>query len=469
MTSTIQTIKPDFDKVIKYSQCLNHTVQVNTDTLLEDWYFAKSGIIAQWGGKLIVESEVPVHFELSVEEKSRRLNEFIDTVSRLYYNHDLVHFLDYIPHQDFFENRLSSDFYYGDEKILKGTKVVKAFRYFENDKKVLTELQNMASMIIQEDKIVGTLCLSVHPLDFLSSSENTYHWRSCHALDGEYRGGNLSYMLDKSTIVCYLKSADDKLYKLPNFPEDVPWNSKKWRMLLFREDAGEALFAGRQYPFSSPSALDLVFLLYTKYTDPNAHWSCWYNDYIEEMPRTEACARRDRYLQGRHIGMKGRIYNMNELVTDAEGSLHFNDLTRSSFYIPYYCWNYYPANENRKLHFSIGAAVPCAVCGSHIDIEGSLVCSNCGAECCSDDDNYTYCACCERRIHRNIGVWMESIDDVLCPDCFESETVRCDHCGDRWYMCDITYDREKKQHLCPNCQRGENSLSSEGWDWILPF
>ena len=71
----------------------------------------------------------------------------------------------------------------------------------------------------------------MHPLDYLSLSENTYNWRSCHSLDGEYRAGNLSYMMDKSTVICYLKSNDDVI--LSNFGPEVKWNSKKWRVLLY--------------------------------------------------------------------------------------------------------------------------------------------------------------------------------------------------------------------------------------------
>ena len=89
-------------------------------------------------------------------------------------------------------------------------KLVRAFKFFETDKELLNEIQSVASMIIQEDKIEGTLCLSVHPLDFISSSENTHNWRSCHALDGEYRAGNLSYMLDKTTVMCYLNSIKEE-------------------------------------------------------------------------------------------------------------------------------------------------------------------------------------------------------------------------------------------------------------------
>ena len=37
-------------------------------------------------------------------------------------------------------------------------------------------------------------------------------------------------MVDKSTVICYLKSKEK--YKLPNFPSSVLWNSKKWRVLI---------------------------------------------------------------------------------------------------------------------------------------------------------------------------------------------------------------------------------------------
>lgn len=126
---------------------------------------------------------------------------------------------DFIDKQSdgFFSNITVEDFTTNSGKtIKKGTKLVKSFKYFIPESRRLEDIQNEASRIIQEDKIEGTFCLSVHPLDFLSSSETTYNWRSCHSLDGDYRAGNLSYIMDKSTIVCYLKG--DKNEKLPRFP-----------------------------------------------------------------------------------------------------------------------------------------------------------------------------------------------------------------------------------------------------------
>jgi hypothetical protein len=50
-------------------------------------------------------------------------------------------------------------------------------------------------------------------------------------------------MMDEHTMVCYLKASDS--VKLPNFPDDVPWNSKKWRVLLYLSKDLNMLMAGR--------------------------------------------------------------------------------------------------------------------------------------------------------------------------------------------------------------------------------
>lgn len=451
MTSITQ-IQSDFNKVISYSQGITDP---QTDELFERWKTAKQSIIDSWGGKLII-STGPVIFDLSPEEKRKRLNEFIDVIYNTYENESLAEFLDIIS-TDFFANRLSQDYYVDNMKIVKGTKVVKAFKYFESDERVLTDLQNQASMIIQEDKICGTLCLSVHPLDYLSSSENTYHWRSCHALDGDYRAGNLSYMVDSSTIVCYLKK-DMELQKLPNFPEDVLWNSKKWRMLLFLEDQGEALFAGRQYPFFSPTALKLVRTAYLAYTtQADYHWSDWYDDTITTFPRPEGTPYRDANVDnGRNVMLNGRIYGMLDLVTDAKNSMHYNDLLYSSFYIPYYCWCRYPKAPKRPLHFSIGGSVPCLCCGNYYSSDmgsGTMICVDCDYKHGTSDNEYcTYCACCESRIIRAEGRWVHGIGELVCQHCFETQTQVCDRCEESWYTCDIKYSHKHKQYLCPNCR-----------------
>lgn len=452
MTATIETIKQQFAKVIKYSQGIS---QVQVDEIFEQWLEAKRAIIDAWKGNFIIETAQPVTFELSPSEKAKRLDEFINLVEHQYDNSDLVNFLE-DTRRDFFENHLSNDYkcYFG-KIIPKGTKIIKAFKYFEDDQRVLADLQNQASMILQEDKVTGTLCLSVHPLDYLSSSENTYHWRSCHALDGDYRAGNLSYMVDSATIVCYLRGADNVI--LPSFSPEVPWNSKKWRMLLFLSDSWNAMFAGRQYPFFSPTALNMIkqFVLPYLRSESGYRWSNWHDDYIVSFRRREDVANcMDSDLCGRHVALKGCVYTMKELVTDGHNALHFNDLLESSFYVPYYCWCRAGIGI-KDIHFSIGKAVSCLCCNSStLTLSSSMMCVDCEeAHGSGENDYFSYCECCQRRTLREDMYYVNGLDGYVCPECFENETCRCESCGHSWYTCDITYNHEAKMYLCPYCQK----------------
>ena len=196
-----EDIKEQFKAVIRYSQGIE---EPKIDYIFREWEENKKRFLYLFGGP-IYEWPVPVEFSLDDNQKRQRAMEFADIVADSFNNSDLAGFID-DNIDTFFENKVSNDNYHG---IPKGMKLLKAFKYFEDNKCSLRNIQDMASQIIQEDKIRGTICFSVHPLDFLSSSENTYNWRSCHSLDGEFRAGNLSYIVDDSTFMVYLKGADD--------------------------------------------------------------------------------------------------------------------------------------------------------------------------------------------------------------------------------------------------------------------
>lgn len=244
----IQQIKKQFDEVISWSQNIS---QPQTDELFRNWENAKASFIEAFGG-LIYEYPEKVKFHCDKAQKQTKIKDFVEEISCIYNNYELAHFIEE-NNDTFFENRVSKPYFKNDIKIHAHSKLVKSFKFFEKDKKVLYTLQNKASQIIQEDCVEGTLCFSVHPLDYLSISENIYNWRSCHSLSGEYRAGNLSYMQDECTVICYLKGEDN--VKLPMFPDSVPWNSKKWRVLFYVHNSKELIFAGRQYPFESKSGM----------------------------------------------------------------------------------------------------------------------------------------------------------------------------------------------------------------------
>ena len=234
------------------------------DELINTWFKKKQSFLKKFNGP-IYEYPYPVVVTLPDERKEEIYSEFRDTIK----DPDILRFFSQVSTEEFFENRFTTDtdliikpacfddlttlkelnsFDIYTIPVNKGAKVLKTLNLFAKNfdttkmHKTIREYQDLASTYIQKQKMTGTLCFSVHPLDFLSISENAENWRSCHALNGDYRSGNLEYMTNESTFVAYIKTDEDKI--LPRFPNWLPWNSKKWRTLMFLSNDYSILFAG---------------------------------------------------------------------------------------------------------------------------------------------------------------------------------------------------------------------------------
>ena len=440
-----EDIKEQFKKVISYSQNIDFP---QVDELFDRWLEAKRDIIEAFCGKLIYEVPTKVHFTLDEKERTSHFNSFVDDISNIYHNYQLVDFLN-ANADGFYNNTIKRPYECGGIKVPSGMKLVNAFKYFENDKNLLEQFQIQASQVIQEDKVEGTLCFSVHPLDFLSTSVNTYNWRSCHALDGEYRAGNLSYMVDKSTIVCYLKGADN--VRLDAFPYDVPWNSKKWRVLLYLSDKWDMIMAGKQYPFPSKNGLDQSLEHLLKALNFTASYSEWRSDYFSSITTKD---KRTVELRDKYLLVNNNLHKMREIVENGENALQFNDLLRSTSYIePYYSVqkNYLWFFDGTP-HFTIGEHVKCLHCGENIiGVPELMVCRYCAEDYDyfeDDDDAYT-CDCCGCRIADNC--WHMVDDELICDNCYDTECYECERCGEIHFNSNKVYDRETKQYVCNYC------------------
>lgn len=469
----IKEIKPKVDDVLTYSQ---HVEFSHTQELLDGWWDAKHTIMEKvLNNQLIYEYPDKVTFELSEDAKRERYNAFIEYVVNLLntdYHNELIQYLEHINPNWFYKNTLEIDYIVNDDKkIQKGTKIVKSFKYFITDQVLLADIQNRASNLIQENKVEGYLCLSVHPLDYLSASENTFNWRSCHALDGEYRAGNLSYMLDKSTVVCYLRSEHETI--LPRFPESVPWNNKKWRCLLFLNDNMNAIFAGRQYPFFSPGALETVRKVLVKgiydsssyeakryYDSPERRWSHWHNDYLSEFQYKEYNDEDHGDIEEeKYCVMCAQVFNIYDMIKDAPHSRHYNDLLRSSCYTaPYYMFEkHYWALSG--MEFNLGKEVKCLKCGDAIVQSGdTLMCPACTCQYGDnmDPEEYPICDCCGATFWAPDGWWIG--DDYVCDSCYQTECFRCEHCGDSFFNSDKHFIEESSKFVCTSCY---NNLTEE--------
>ena len=456
-----ELLKYQIKEVVRYSQCI---MDPQVDDLVERWASAKEKFINRFGGKLIVEWPVPLEIHLDPHDRRVRASEVADYVSNVFHNDDLASFIDQNI-DSFFDNKVVNTV--NGVNIPKGMKLVKAFKYFEKDKKTLRNIQDFASAVIQEDKIKGVLCFSVHPLDFLSSSENTYNWRSCHSLDGEYRSGNLSYMVDETTFMVYIKNADDT--ELNAFGPNIKWNSKKWRVLMHASLDDQILFAGRQYPFSSKSGLDEVLSVYNSicyhdkkmqksYYAANTYdsWSSAYVDRFEDDEEEDWAKR----LEEKYLVVDRKLIALNEVVSPGRFALNYNDLLHSSCYVkPYYAifnkYSYHSIKEMRDNPIVIGGSVKCLHCGKHkISNAETMRCDECELEYGYEENElYGSCACCGRRIYLDDAPIVGG-EDLVCDYCYDSECFECSICGETHYNSDshyIKFNENEDGYVCRYC------------------
>ena len=456
-----EDIREKFKSVISYSQ---NIPDPQIDYIFREWEINKAKFIERFGG-LIYEWSEPIEFTLDDNQKRMRAMEFATTVSDTFNNPALAEFIDENL-DSFFENKVSKSL----GEVPVGMKLLKAFKYFEPNKAALRSIQDMASNIIQENKIKGTLCFSVHPLDFLSSSENTYNWRSCHALDGEYRAGNLSYMVDSTTFMVYLKGADNQ--NLYGFGP-VEWNSKKWRMLIHAADDDSIMFAGRQYPFSSKSGIDTVLNIYNNLMmiGKDHPWSIRYNkygswraDYVDSyVPFDATNMEASVSLNSQYLIYANQLIDLNKIVVEGPNCLNYNDILKSTCYnYPYYAiyrpYDYHSVDSLLAHPIVVGAEVPCLHCGEElIHNTETMRCDHCELQYGTEEnDVYTSCDCCGARIYVDDGICVGDDGDIICDSCFHQHAFVCDCCGNVYYDEDKVFisdgnDEDSGLWYCRGC------------------
>lgn len=431
-------IQAQFNEVIEFSQGIKNP---KTDVLFADWWKNKQYFIELFNGQLIYEVPYKVQLTLNAEDSKQLIDDFIDYVEKGFNNLDLANFIWTNGVTGFLENKVLYP-YCDIEKgidIKTGSKLIKAFKHFEKDKKALNLIQSKASQITQKNEVEGTLCFSVHPLDYLSSSENNYNWSTCHSLRGVYRSGNLSYMADDSTILCYLKGEDN--VKIPMFPNNVKWNSKKWRMLLHFSQNKNLVFAGRQYPINSKSPYEEILKAFRALGKCKSGWKRTYN-IIKDDLYISFCG--------------GQSQPLKDIIQDAKNSCHFNDLLNSPVYtMPYYIDNFNGTFEETPTVL-LGHEVKCLHCEDEtITNPETMRCNECeimyGNE---ENESYGFCACCGTRINKDETLTIGS--DYICDNCCKTECFICEDCGNLCYNEEMCYDPKDQMIKCAYCADKEN-------------
>lgn len=421
---------PDFNQlaeqvrdVISYSQGIDKCHLDYYPTILK-WWDAKEHLFLWLGGKMIYEHPTPVSIEYDLEVKHTMFEKFMEEMVEYLEDRDengdeIDYFCEWLNDNEagFFPNQVIRPL--ADESEMKqGMKLLRAFKFFDFGDEAVRHIQDMASRVIQKQKIEGTLCISIHPLDYLSISDNKSNWRSCHALDGEYRAGNFSYMIDQSTVVCYIKSKND--VQLDRFPFGMLWNNKKWRVLLHIHPHFHIAYVNRQYPFSCDDIIHMIQKTQPMFNSNLCATRLYCKDSGFRVMKEEDG--QEQHLEQNYFRMYGYILDPDEMCGGDPNSLQYNDFVFSPHYTPQYIMSnrifFSPNKRNIKREFAveIGKRVPCPCgCGNDLTDSCTMICESCMSSLQGVIGECVECGC---RVFQDERFGVNQDDELLCEDCY---------------------------------------------------
>ena len=271
-------------------------------------------------------------------------------------------------------------------KFNKGTKVTKLFRFFVNESELDTLIKKYAT-IFNQKTIKGDLCLSVHPLDYFSVSDNQCGWNSCFSVhDGSYRISTTGLLTSPNTMVAYLSSGD---VEYEAYDMSMTWNNKKWRTYVTMSHDQKTFHIGREYPYSNPA-------LRQKVVEMIADLTGW--EYQEV----------DREI---YINTPDAFYN--------DGFYHLYEATNIE-------------DDERVDELDIAEDCYCMECGTTYDLEGvnGMCCFSCHPE--SHEDYMGTCTLCDTHIFDYEDYsYIISRGEYVC-ECCSPKLTYCQECDEAY-------------------------------------
>ena len=271
------------------------------------------------------------------------------------------------------------------------------------------------SQILNQKTLGGDLTISIHPLDYMTMSDNTYGWESCMSWEqeGGYRQGTVEMMNSRSVIVAYLAGTDEMRIG------DDYWNSKKWRQLFVLD---HNIIAGvKDYPYHN-EALGLEVVKWLK--ELAAERLGWTYDDITAFA-----------FGGNKVHLDYLPDDKNDFGLEFQNGAMYNDFGCLDSH--WMCFSTEidpeeihgvnnPAERWRNAYLPIhySGSSQCMICGSltpDLEDESCLACEDCQHRC--------RCDCCGE-----IASETWHIDGMeLCEYCWENRVQECIACGDQHY------------------------------------
>lgn len=467
---------------------------IGVDEWLKDWAKDNKKLFKLLGNKFIV--EIPYTYKKSsemIESEIKELleSELVDNIKSEFHN---VIFaleeereIDYDTRLNLFNLWNSLCFYRNSTfntikikinnrslQIQKGAKPIKALgkaikwlKEIKNNQKICEDFEKFRqkhSMIYNDADIKSTLVLSIHPMDFLTMSDNNNNWSSCMSWlkSGCYHAGTVEMMNSNVALCAYLKSKCDFKYAI-NYDEEKDefsydnWNSKQWRQLIYVNK--DIILAGKPYPFQSEDMTKVIITEVKKLAKNNFNWDYHFGPELYfDMLGVNSLYGMERVRQMYFDKKKNIFVHTNAMYNDM-----LNDNSTE-----YWCYR----NKPKKSYIlNLSGKISCVCCGNYNVIGESDYYTdeyndrfdNTGKTICYDCEKENNCHYCDRSSDSIIGIRkLYNLLDVqgesikVCKDHLEEEFCLCPCCGEMiknpyawesYYYCssNMIFDKEKIQ------------------------
>ena len=255
------------------------------------------------------------------------------------------------------------------------------------------------SQVLNQKQIKGNLCLSIHPLDFITMSDNNCGWTSCMSwMDepGDYRLGTIEMMNSPCVIVAYVESKESM------WTPGGDWNSKRWRQLYIVTK--EVILGNRQYPYYSDELQGMAIQ--------------WIRDLMTQIP--------------------GYGPYPEETIQLENGS--WNTIRDKEIHFDFQCNYMYNDVYDSRLAYVADQKIEDDYC-YYCNFSGPAVCTGCGEIIGLDevDASVVQCRACDGHWRCDFcGDWHSHYDDsysvddeyIACDWCYHHELSVCEVCGE---------------------------------------
>ena len=319
-----------------------------------------------------------------------------------------------------FTNRVAKEFSYRnkDGKIVKvpeGAKVMRVLQKIakEFDLPDFEIFRNHISRITEIRKSKIKFTLSIHPLDYMTMSDNANGWESCMNWTqgpGSYRAGTIEMMNSPVVVVAYITTK-------PYYPANtsIEWTSKSWRELIIVHP--NTICSVKSYPYYNISFDKALVNWLADLVEEKTEWR-----YNRKKPQEslESCSDikawqdkedKDNYFL-LHFGTN-EMYN-DFCNTDNYGIFSINP----------------PDNKYHTSTINYSGLMTCMCCG-----EDGYFSDDTETVICEDCEPSTYCYCCGERVNANDAIEVDG--EWVCEDCY-NDLHRCMCCEDAHFEDDLT-------------------------------